>query len=181
MRPGSSIARKVSGTFLALTDLPAGKGARDDEALDLAGALEDRVDLGVAVPALDGVLAGVAVAAEDLDRFLRHPHGDLAGLVLAHRALGVAVAAVAGQPRGAPDEQAARIDLGDHVRQLERDRLVQDDRPAERPPLLGVVEGELVGRPGDAERLGAHGRTGRLERRHGRLPLARVAGLAGTR
>ena len=33
------------------------------------------MDLGVAVPALDGVLAGVAVPAEDLDRILGHPNG----------------------------------------------------------------------------------------------------------
>ena len=45
-------------------------------------AFEDRVDLGVAVPALDGVLAGVAVAAEDLDRFLGRPDRDLRCLVL---------------------------------------------------------------------------------------------------
>src|SRR5690349_6844147 len=62
---------------------------RDHEALDLRGALEDRVDLRVAVHALDGVLARVAVAAEQLDRALRRPDRDLAGLELAHRALGV--------------------------------------------------------------------------------------------
>ena len=45
--------------------------AGDHEALDLGGAFEDRVDLRVAVPALDGVLAHVAVAAEDLDRLAR--------------------------------------------------------------------------------------------------------------
>ena len=37
------------------------------------GAFEDRVDLRVAVPALDRVLAHVAVAAEDLDRAPRSP------------------------------------------------------------------------------------------------------------
>ena len=55
----------------------------DDEPLDLGGALEDRVDLRVAVHPLDRELARVAVAAEDLDRALGRPHGDLAGLELA--------------------------------------------------------------------------------------------------
>jgi hypothetical protein len=46
-----------------LRDLLARDRSRDDEPLDLRGALEDRVDLGVAVPALDRVLA-VALALD---------------------------------------------------------------------------------------------------------------------
>src|SRR3954447_16269076 len=89
------------------TDVDAGDGAADHEPLDLRRALEDRVDLGVAVHALDGELARVAVAAEDLDRALRRPHGPLARLELAHRALGgFELAAGPAHPRGAPDEQA---------------------------------------------------------------------------
>src|SRR5688500_13148924 len=52
---------------LRLLDVDARDGAADDEPLDLRGALEDRVDLRVAVPPLDGVLPHVAVATEDLD------------------------------------------------------------------------------------------------------------------
>src|SRR5215217_6852382 len=63
-----------------LPDLPTRDRARDHKPLDLGGALEDRVDLRVAVHALDRVLARVAVAAEDLDRALRRPDRDLAGL-----------------------------------------------------------------------------------------------------
>src|SRR5262249_41360661 len=100
-----------------------------DEPLDLARPLEDRVDLRVAVHALDGVLARVAVAAEDLDRALGAPDRDLAGLELAHRALGVRErAAGAAHPRGAVDEQARGVDLHLHVGERERDRLVLDDR-----------------------------------------------------
>ena len=46
--------------------------ARDHEALDLAGALADLGELGVAQVALDRVLGHVAVAAVDLDRGIRH-------------------------------------------------------------------------------------------------------------
>src|ERR1044072_2695079 len=49
-------------------DVHAGDGSRDHQLLDLLGSLEQVVDLGVAVPALDGEVADVAVAAEDLDR-----------------------------------------------------------------------------------------------------------------
>src|SRR5215218_1153092 len=127
VRPGSSIARKVPDPAPALTDLAAGNGACDDEPLDLRRALEDRVDLRVAVPALDGVLARVAVAAQDVDRALGGPHRDLAGLELGHRALGVLeLLALAPHPGGAPHEQPRGVDLRLHVGQRERDRLVLD-------------------------------------------------------
>src|SRR5687767_9455685 len=99
--PGAGWRSAYRGQLL---DSKAGDRAADDELLDLLGALEDVHDLGVAVEALHGVLAHVAVAAQDLDRALRHPGGGAAGLELAHRALGVGVAAVVGEPRGAPHE-----------------------------------------------------------------------------
>src|SRR6476660_1142034 len=89
-----------------LANLDAGDRAAYHQALDLGGALEDRVDLRVAVHPLDRELARVAVAAEDLDRPLGCPDGDLAGLELRHRALGVfELLAGAAHPGGAPDEQ----------------------------------------------------------------------------
>src|SRR3954451_13549716 len=88
---GTDTVRRSAGRSRsqASRDLVAGDGPADDEALDLAGALEDRVDLGVAVPALDRVLAGVAVAAEDLDGLLGDPDRGLTGVELGHRALAV--------------------------------------------------------------------------------------------
>src|SRR5690349_3321875 len=167
-----------SRSMPALSDLHAGDGPRDHKALNLRGALEDRVDLRVAVHALDRVLARVAVAAEDLDRALGAPDRDLAGLELAHRALGVGErAAGAAHPRRAPDEQAGRVDLHLHVGERERDRLVLDDRAAELGALLRVRERVLVGGAGDADRLRADARPGRLEGRHRRL-LLRAAALA---
>src|SRR3712207_6919229 len=57
--------------------------------LSLHDALPICVDLRVAVPLLDRVVLHVAVAAEDLDRLVGDLHGDLAGLQLRHRALGL--------------------------------------------------------------------------------------------
>src|SRR5262249_20058582 len=124
------------------------------------------------------VLARVAVAAEDLDRALGAPDGDLAGLELAHRALGVGErAAGAAHPRGAVDEQARRVDLHLHVGERERDRLVLDDRPAELGALLRIRERVLVGGARDADRLRANAGPGGLEGRHRGL-LLRAAALA---
>jgi hypothetical protein len=78
-RPGSHPANALFG---ALLDVHPRDRPGDHQLLDLGGALEDVIDLRVAVPALDGELARVAVAAEDLHRALGHPHGDLAGLQL---------------------------------------------------------------------------------------------------
>ena len=109
-QPAARLSRSASA------DLHPRDRPGDDQPLDLRGALEDRVDLGVAVPALDRELARVAVAAEDLDRALGRPHRDLAGLELAHRALGVVEAVVvAAHPGRAPDEQPRGVDLHLHV------------------------------------------------------------------
>src|SRR4051812_1876173 len=133
--------RRVVGLF----DAQAADRPADHELLDLLGAFEDVVDLRVAVHALDGVLTRVPVAAVDLDGALGDPHGDASGLELRLRALGIGVAAVAGEPRGAPDEQPRRVDLGDHVGEHERDRLVLDDRLAEGDGFLALGRRPFVG------------------------------------
>src|SRR5438270_3060849 len=149
---------------------------RDDQLLDLGGALEDVVDLGVAVPALDRELARVAVAAENLDRALGNPHGHLSRLQLAHRALGVLERdVVASHPRSPPDEQAGGVDLELHPGERERDRLVLDDLASELLALLGVLERVLVGGSRDPKGLRADGGARGLEGHHGRLRLAALA------
>src|SRR3712207_544513 len=138
--------------------------------------LEDRVDLRVAVHPLDRVLARVAVAAEDLDRPLGRPDGDLARLELGHRALGVLEPApAAAHPRRTPDEQARGVDLQLHVGEREGDRLVVDDRAAELPALERVGERVLVRRPRDAQRLGADRRPRGLKGLQCGLPARAVA------
>ena len=64
------LERRTPTTLFSYSMRKAADGAGDDELLDLLGAFEDVEDLGVAVPTLDRVLAGVAVSAEDLDRTL---------------------------------------------------------------------------------------------------------------
>src|SRR5207253_1729041 len=144
--------------------LTGSQGPRDDEALDLAGAFEKGVDLGVAVPLLDGEVADVAVAAADLDRLLGDLHRHLAGLELRHRAFGLGeLATVAAFPQGPPDQRAGGLDLGRHVGEHEGDRLVLDQGASELLALLRVLQGELEGSASDAERLGAHDRPRQLE------------------
>src|SRR5579871_1525316 len=110
------------------SDRLAGDRARDDQPLDLAGAFEDGVDLAVPVPALDRMLPAVSGAAEDLHRLLGHRDRDLSGLQLRHRALPRGEGAlVAAHPRGPPDQHPGAVDLGAHVREGERDRLVLRD------------------------------------------------------
>src|SRR5690349_10555022 len=87
-----------------------GKGTTDDHPLDLARALEDRVELRVAVPLLDRQVAHVSPAAADLDRLLGRAHGDLRGHELRHRALAELVVHAGGRhPGRAPHEQPRRV------------------------------------------------------------------------
>src|SRR3954466_2928743 len=125
----------------------------DDQALDLARALVDLGDLGVAVVALGREVLGVAVAAEDLDRLTGPVARDAAGEELRLRALDrVRPAGVLGAG-GAQHERARRPDLGLHVGELVADRLEARDRPAERGALPGVVGGDVERRLGDPDRL----------------------------
>src|SRR3989442_4091524 len=146
-------------------DLAGCERPRDDQALDLAGAFEEGVDLGVAVPFPAREVAAVAVAAADLDRLLGDLDRHLAGLQLGHGAVRLGeLAAIAALPQRPPDQGARGLDLGRHVREHESDRLVLDQRAPELLALLGVVKGELKRGARDAQRLGADDRPRQLER-----------------
>src|SRR5687767_8153895 len=128
--------------------------AGDDEPLDLARALVDLGDLGVAVVALGGELLRVAVAAEDLDRLAGLAARDGAGEQLRLGALdGVRVAGLL-QARGAPGQRAGGLDLRLHVGELLLDRAEPADRAAERVALLGVAARRVQRGLGDPDRLG---------------------------
>src|SRR5215218_10871682 len=86
--PDREVGSRVIARRAALSDLHARDRARDHEPLDLRGALEDRVDLRVAVHPLHRELPRVAVAAQDLYGPLGHQDRDLARLELRHRDLG---------------------------------------------------------------------------------------------
>src|SRR5712691_8438095 len=159
---GSTAPDSATG---AACDLVVGERSRDDEPLDLARTFEQRVDLGVAMPLLDREVPDVAVPAADLDRLLGDLDRDLAGLQLRHRALGLLeLAAVPTFPERPPDERPRGLDLGRHVREHERDRLVFDQRPAELLALLRVLQRKLESRASDAERLRTDDGSRQLER-----------------
>src|SRR5438552_6115136 len=164
-RRRSTLASRRSWAEGTAIDLPGCERPRDDQALDLAGAFEKGVDLGVAVPFLDREVADVAVAPADLDRLLGDLDRHLAGLQLGHRALRLGeLAAIAALPQRPPDQGPRGFDLGRHVREHESDRLVLDQRAAELLALLGVVKGELKRGARDAQRLGADDRPRELKR-----------------
>src|SRR5258705_9254185 len=80
----STVSRIGASKCMRLARDVAEQRARDDESLDLARALVDLGDLGVAVVALGREVAHVAVAAEHLQRLARvvarHPRGEQLGL-----------------------------------------------------------------------------------------------------
>src|SRR3954452_11224165 len=140
------------------------QGAADDEALDLAGALEDRVELGVPVPLLHGEVLDVAPPAERLDRLLARAHADLRGLELGHRALGVLEGlSLRRHPGGAPRQQPGAVDVRGQVGERERDALVLDDRLAEGLARHRVVACELQRGTSDPDGLRGHHRARALE------------------
>src|SRR4051794_5777317 len=157
--------------------------AGDDEPLDLAGALVDLGDLGVAVVALDRELLGVAVAAEDLDRLAGDLAGRLGGEQLGLRALdGVRLAGLL-EARGAPGQGARGLDARLHVGELLLDRLVAADGLAERAALLGVGDRGVQRSLRDAGGLGGDADAAAVERRErdAHAPAGAAEALAGRR
>src|SRR5665213_2113575 len=88
-----------------LPNLHTGDSARNDESLDLAGALENCVDLRVAVPTFNGIVANVAVPAKDLNRLFSDLHRRLTGEEFGHRTLAARERlSRRGHPTRAPDQ-----------------------------------------------------------------------------
>src|SRR4029079_12358549 len=107
--------------------------ARDDQALDLAGALADLAQLRVSEDALGGAVPRVADPAEDLNGAVRRAHGDLGGEELRERALhGEGEPAVLA-PRGLVHEVAGRGDLHRPVGEAVAHGLVVDEARVELP------------------------------------------------
>ena len=111
---------------------------RDDQALDLARALVDLQELGVAHQLLDRVVPDVAVAAEDLDRVDGRLHGAVRAVdlgVAGHDRIADAGVQV---PGGLLVEQARGFDADGHVREHGLHHLVLGDGDAEGLAILGV-------------------------------------------
>src|ERR1700683_1320194 len=144
------VARTVdlvgAGWGASLADGQAGQRPRNHQALDLAGSLEDREDLCVAVHPLHGVVAGIPVAAQDLDGFISDVDRGLACHQLGHRSLRrVEAMVVARHPASPPDQQTSGVDAAFHVCQLERHRLEFTDLAAELLALAGIFERVFIG------------------------------------
>src|SRR4051794_12476398 len=122
----------------------------DDPLLDLAGALEDRGQPGVAPVPLDLPLGGVAVAAVQLHGLVGHPHGHLGGLELHHRGLLLARQAEVEQVGDLPVEGAGLLDLRGHLGDGEAKRLEVADRMPELLAFLQVADGVLERGTGQA-------------------------------
>src|SRR3954471_19304089 len=114
----------------------AGRGAADDQLLDLRGALVEGGDAGVAQVALDRVVVDVAGAAVDLDRQVRALDRRLRRVELRDRGLGRVRQAAVLQVAGPPDQHPRRVALDDHLGDHLLDELEAGDRDAELAPLL---------------------------------------------
>ena len=162
------------GTQVTVTSPPEPASSRqtprDDQSLNLVGALEDLGDLGLAHVPLDAVVAGVADAAEHLHGVGGDLHrgvgGDQLGDAGLCRVRQAGVAAAGGVEVGG----AGADHRGGHVGQQEAEALMVDDLAAEGRSFLGVGDG-LVQRGlretdrdrGDAQPSGVQGAEGDLQ------------------
>src|SRR5439155_1024192 len=159
VRKAGGRLRACRGPHVQRAALQAQQLARDDDALDLAGALVDLHDLRVAEEALDGELARVAVAAQDLDRVGRDLHGRVGRPALGHgRLVGVARDPRIHLARRVVDHEPGAVHEHRHVGEHELDPLEARDRLTELLPLLRVAHRRVERRLADADRHRAGGR-----------------------
>src|SRR5262249_21526007 len=85
--------------------------ASDDHALHFIRALSDLEDLLVAVEARDRGLLHVSEAAVDLERRVRNPVRELAGVELRHRRFARERSSLVLEPRRLEDERTPGLDL----------------------------------------------------------------------
>ena len=126
--------------------------ARNDQALNFAGAFADGAELDVAIKLFGGIVFDEAVAAVDLDALVGDADSDFAGEEFGHAGFaGEAHIFLIGEPGGLIDEQTSGFDLRGHVGEFELDGLKIGDGFAELLALLGVVSGGFEGALGHAE------------------------------
>src|SRR5262249_2015754 len=155
--PFTKDRRSIGGLWLIdVSSLPLTEPeqlARDDEPLDLVGALVDLHDLGVPHEALHRELPRVTDTAEDLDCVGRDLHRRVRGKALRHRGLEDRTGdAPVDQARHVVHHEPGRVNLHRHVGEHELDPLERRDGLAELPALLRVRRGRVEGRLGDPDR-----------------------------
>src|SRR5262249_51937127 len=161
-------SRGASGSIppqIVVQDAP-----RDQPQLHLRRAFDDRELLGVPVVELGGMVGHVPGGAEHLQRFPRHLHCQLGGVVLRHRQerdVLLRELAPVGHPRGAVRKEPGRLDLGRQFGDLPLDALEIGDRLPERLALLDVLHRVHQGAFGEPDAAGGHDRTHRVEPEHG--------------
>src|SRR5688500_12217443 len=155
----------LSGRLLAFGQDMAG----DDDFLDLAGAVVDLGDLGVAEVAFDVVALQVAAATEDLDGVRRVLHAVVAAEDLGHGGFPREAHALPAHGGGAPGEPPPGLDLGRHLSQHELDRLQVGERFAELGAPQGMGTRRVESGPGEPERDRGDVDAGDVETGHGDL------------
>src|SRR5438132_1418506 len=127
----------------ALGAIKLQQALRDDQALDLVGALSDDQHGRVAVQALHLELLREPVPAVHTQRLGDDLETGLRGEQLGHAALDVGPLPGVFLARRIIRQEARGLDLRRHVGELELDRLVLPDGHAERVSLLRVFDGQL--------------------------------------
>ncbi len=127
----------------------------DDQALDLAGAFADGHQAGIAVDALNGILAGVAVATVDLDGIATDAFRHLGGEQFCHGGVLDIVTALSFQPGGVVEQTAGGLDLGGSIGKHPLNGLELRDGLAEGLSFFGIRQSVLERGLGQPERKGA--------------------------
>ena len=123
------------------------QGARNDVALDFAGAFPDALDPRIAPDALERQLVHEPHAAVDLDRLVGDEGQHFGGLQLGHGHVHVVDRSLVELPGGFEGEQPGGLQFHRHVGELEGHALELADLLAElaavHRPLPGMIQGAL--------------------------------------
>src|SRR5262245_18233358 len=150
----------------------AQNAARDDDALNFAGAFADLAQFGIAIHALHLVFTAVTVATVHLDGLRGDTHRHLGREQLGHGRVACELGAGVLAPGRVVHEQARGVNLGGHVGDLHLVNLKIHDARVKLPAVLAELDGRFHGSLGDAQREGADRNTAAFERLHEGLEAA---------
>ena len=112
---------------------------RDEQAHHLIGAFQNAMHAQIAPEAFDRIVAQIAIAAEHLQRAVRHAAARVGGKTLGHGGKAGLVRRARGDLAGGGVEQRARrLQFGGHIGQLELGVLELGNRLAELLAVPGV-------------------------------------------